>query len=123
MVAKGDLLGFWPVLGRGHLFEIRARVRNGKPRFPRARGTLGGEIRPPQKFLLKIAHFFYILRFGRPDPQGGKPHNTGFLGPFVLGQPLALGEIPVGKTEKHNSPIETEKRETKPLQLGPNTQS
>ena len=69
-VAKGYLLGVWPVLGRGHLEKFWARVKNGKTQFPGARGTFGEKIRQPQKFLPKIAHFFYILGFGRPAPQG-----------------------------------------------------
>ena len=79
VAAKGDLLGFWPVLGRGHLEKFRARVKNGKTRFPGARGTFGGKNRPPHKFLGKIAHLFYILRFDRPGPRGGKSQNTGDL--------------------------------------------
>ena len=53
---------------------------------------------------------------------GGKSRNEGFLGYSGLGRPLALREIPGGKQKNTNSLIETEKRETKPLQLGPNTQ-
>ena len=142
-----------------HLEKFRAK--NGKTQFPTARRTFGGKIRPPQKFLPKIAELFYSLRFGQPDlqgreiakymvsrpfwpraalgtsgpktekhnflelgrrlggksirpksfsqklrnfftvcvladrtPGGGKSQNTVFLGPFGLGQPLALGEIP-----------------------------
>ena len=50
--------------------------------FPGARGTFGGKIRLPQKFLPEIAQLFYILRFGRPDPQGREITKYGFSGPF-----------------------------------------
>ena len=82
VVAKGDLVGFCPVLGRGHLEKFRALVKNGKTRFPGPRGTFGGGNRPPQKFLPKIAHLFYNLRFGRPDPQGREIAKYRFSGPF-----------------------------------------
>ena len=89
----GDLLGVWPVLGRGHLEKFRTQAKNGKTQSPGARGTFGGKIRPPQNFLPEIAQLFYILCFGRLDrtARGGKSQNTGFSGPFGLGQPLALG--------------------------------
>ena len=64
----GDLLGFRPVLGRGHLGEFGARAENRKTQFPGPGGTFRGEIRPLQKFLPEIAQFFYVLCFGRPDP-------------------------------------------------------
>ena len=66
---------------------------------------------------------FYVLRLADRTPTGGKSQNTGVLGHFGLGRPLALREIPGGKQKNTNSHIETEKRETNPLQLGPNTQS
>ena len=110
VVAKGGLLGFWPVPGRGHWDKFRTRVGNRKTQFPGARGTFGGEIRVPQKFLPEIAQLFYILRFGRPDPHGRKIAKYCISGTFGLGQPLALREIP-GRTGKNtNSLIETEKR-------------
>ena len=60
-----------------------------------------------------------------PDrtPTCGKSQNTGILGHFGPGRPLALIEIPGRKQKNTNSLIETEKRETYPLQLGPNAQS
>ena len=145
VVAKGDLLGFWPILGRGHLEKFRARAKNRKtqfpgargtfggknvatlagmvfrnsffrsdphrlntviwwyfgpfwawgtlrnsgPRpktektqFPGARGTLGGENPPPQKFLPEIAQLFYTFHFGRPDPQGREIAKHWLFGPF-----------------------------------------
>ena len=38
--------------------------------FPKARGTFGGGIRPPQKFLPEIVQLFYILCFGELQPHG-----------------------------------------------------
>ena len=110
--------GFW------HLKKSRARAENGKMQFPGARGTFGGEIRTPQKFLPESAQLFFTF-YGLADrtPTGGKSRNTGFLGHFGLGRPLARREILGGKQKNRNSLIEIEKRETNPLQLGPNTQS
>ena len=73
---RGDLLGLGPVLGRGHVEKFRARVKNRKTRLPGARGTFGGEIRPPQKFLPEVAQLFCILRFGRADPDGREIAKT-----------------------------------------------
>ena len=64
---------------------------------------------------------FYVLT--DRTPRGGKSRNTGVLGHFGLGQPLALREILGGKQKNANSHLETGKRETNPLQLGRNTQS
>ena len=68
-----------------------------------------------------------LTLYGLADrtPTGRKSRNTGLgvLGHFGLGQLLALREIRDGKQKTTNSRIETEKRETNPLQLGPNTQS
>ena len=60
---KSQNAGF---LGPWHLEKFRAKNR--KMQFPGARGTFGGEIPPPQKFLPKIAQLFDVLRFDRPDP-------------------------------------------------------
>ena len=70
VVAKGDLLGFWPVLGHGHSVKFSARAKSRKMQFPGARDTFVQKIRPPQNFLPEIAQLSYLLRFGRPDPQG-----------------------------------------------------
>ena len=93
VVAKGDLLGVWPVLGRGHLEKFQAQVENGKTQFPGARGTFGDKIQLPQKFLPKLSNFFTFFVLADPTPRGVKSQNTGFLGPFGLEQPLALREI------------------------------
>ena len=76
MVAKGDLLGFWPVLGRGHLEKFRAQVKNGKTQFPGARGseiekkkvtTLSGMV-------VRNCFTFFVL----PDPGAGNQKILGF---------------------------------------------
>ena len=61
---------------------------------------LGGEIRPPQKLLPRIAQLFYGFCFGRLDPQGREIAKYWGLGHFGLGQPLALGEI-LGEKRKN----------------------
>ena len=54
--------------------------------------------------------FFTLCVLAERTPTGGKSQNTGVLGTFGLGQPLALEEVP-GRTKKNaNSLIETEKR-------------
>ena len=40
-VGNGDLVGFWPVLGLGHLEKFWAWAKNRKTQFPGARGTFG----------------------------------------------------------------------------------
>ena len=68
---KSQNTGFLGPFGPGQPLALREiRAQNGKTRFPRARGTFGGEIRPSQKFLPKIAQFFYTLRFGPSDRHG-----------------------------------------------------
>ena len=86
-------------------------------------GALSGKNPDASKVSPRKCAFFYIFRFGRPDPHGQEIAKYGGLGHFGLGRPLALKEIPGGKQKNANSHIETEKRETNPLQLGPNTQS
>ena len=88
MVGNGDLLGFWPVLGRGHLEKFRAWVKNGKRQFPGARGP---EIEKKSYHAIRDGpQLFYILRFAQPDPQGREIAKLGDFRPFW---PLALGEI------------------------------
>ena len=104
VVGNGDLLGLWPILGRGHLEKLRARAENRKTQFPRARRTFGGEIRPLQKFLLEIAQLFYIMRFGRPHPQGREIAKYWFFKPFWPRAALGTWINSGPKTEKHNFP-------------------
>ena len=76
VVAKGDLLGFWPVCGRGHLKKFWARVKNGKTQFPVARGpkiakkntTLSGMV---------VRNFCTFCVLPDRTPRGGRSQNTG----------------------------------------------
>ena len=61
---------FWPRTPLGTFEKFRAGVENGKTQFPDARGTFGGEIGLPQRFLPESAQLFYILDCCRPDPHG-----------------------------------------------------
>ena len=78
MVAKGDLLGFWPVLGRGHLEKFRAQVKNGKSQFPDARGP---EIKKKVTTLsgMVVRKFF---KFCVSTDQGREIAKYGFSRPF-----------------------------------------
>ena len=83
----------------------------------------GGGSGRPKSLSPKVRNFFTFYVSADRTPRGGKSQNTGGLGHFGLGQPLELRKI-LGRRQKNiNSHIETEKRETNPLQLGPNTQS
>ena len=79
VVAKGDLLGVWPVLGRQHLENFRAQVKNRKTRFPGARGTFGGKSVRPKSFSPKLRNLFTCCVFADRTPRGGKSPNTGFV--------------------------------------------
>ena len=70
-----------------------------------------------------VGNLFALCVLAGRTPTGGKSQNTGIVGHFGLGRPLALREIPGGKQKTTNSLIGTEKRGTNPLQLGPNSQS
>ena len=92
-VGNGDLVGVWPVFGLGHLEKFRARAENRKAQFSGARGpktekkntTLSGMV--VRNFLT-----FYVLT--DRTPRGGKNAKYKNFGPFGLGRPLALIEIP-----------------------------
>ena len=79
---KGNLVVFWPLLALGTLVKFQARAENTKMQFSGARGTFGGGIRPPQKFLPEIGQFSYGVCFGRPDPQGREIAKYCFFRPF-----------------------------------------
>ena len=76
VVAKGDLLGFWPVLGRGHLEKFQARVKTRKHNLPELGAVFGGKYVRPKIFSPKLCNFVYITfwpgreiakyRFSRP---------------------------------------------------------
>ena len=84
---------------------------------------MGRNLLSPKTFSLKVRNFFTFYVLAYQTPTGGKSRNTGFLGHFGLGRPLALEEILGEKQKNTNSLIESKKRETNPLQLGPDTQS
>ena len=84
---------------------------------------LGEKSGRPKIFFPKVRHFFTFYVLADQIPTGGKSRSTGFLGHSGPGRALARREIRGGKQKNTNSRIETEKRETNPLQLGPNTQS
>ena len=58
----------------------------------------------PKSFSQKLRNFFIFCVLAVGTPNGGKSQNTGFLGPFGLGQRLALGEIPGEKNGKTRFP-------------------
>ena len=91
---------FWPRAAPWHLDKFRAENR--KTRFPGARGTFATKNRTPKSFSRKPRNFFTFCVLTDRTPRGGESQNTGFLGPFGLGQPLGT---------KRNSGLKTEKRD------------
>ena len=72
--------------------------------FPGARGTFGGEIRAPQKFLPEIAQLFDFLRFGRPDSHGQEIAKYEVCRPFRPKTALGTERNSGRKTEEHIQP-------------------
>ena len=70
-VRNGDLVVFWPVLGRGHLDKFQDWANIIKTQLPGARGP---EIEKKSYHAMRngCPQLFYVLRFARPDPQGRK---------------------------------------------------
>ena len=101
---KSQNTGFFGPFGLGSCHLEKFRAENRKMQFPGARGTFGGKIRPPQKFLPEIAQLFYILRFRRPDPQGRETAEYCFFRPLWPRQPLGTERDSGPKTEKCNFP-------------------
>ena len=97
---------FWPRAATWHLEKFRVPKR--KPQFPRARGTFGGELRPPQKFLTEIAPFLKTLCFGRPDPHGQEIAKYGFSRPVCPRAALGTWRNSGPKTENAISWIEAD---------------
>ena len=60
-------------------------------------GLVGKNYFCPKSFSQKLRNFFTFCVLAERTPTAGKSQNTGFVGPFGLGQPLALGDIPGGK--------------------------
>ena len=84
---NGDLVIFWPVLGR------RPQARNsgtgpktGKRKFPGARGPEIEEKKVTTLSGMVVRNFFTLCILPDVTPRGGKSQNTGILGHW----PLAL---------------------------------
>ena len=77
---------FWPGAAPWHLEKLRAENR--KTQFPRARGTFGEKVLPPQKFPAKNAQLFDTVRSGRTDPHGREIANYGGFRPSWPGAAL-----------------------------------
>ena len=92
VVGNGDLLGFGPVLGRGHLEKFRAQAKNRKTQFPDARGPKT-EKKVSTLFGIVVRNFLTFTVLTDRSPTGGKTRSTRILGHFGLGGPLALREI------------------------------
>ena len=60
LAGNSYLVVFGPILGLWHLDKLRAQAENTKTQFPGARGTCGGEIRPPKNPPPGIMQLFYI---------------------------------------------------------------
>ena len=82
--AKGDLLGFWPVLGRGHAEKFRAQVENRKTQFSGARGPKIEEKKGTTLSGMVVRNFFTFHVLPNRTPRGGKSKTTGILGRFGL---------------------------------------
>ena len=79
-VGNGDLVVFWPVLGRGHLEKFRARAGKRKTQFPVARGP------KTELFYRVVRHgcpqLAYSLRFDQLDAHGRENTKYEDVGPF-----------------------------------------
>ena len=80
MGRNGDLLGFWSVLGCGHLEKFWAWVKNRKTQFSGARGP---KIEKKVSGMV-VRNFFTFQVLADRTPRGGKSQNTGILGHFGL---------------------------------------
>ena len=80
-VGNGDLVGFWPVLGLGHLQRFRARAENRKTQFPGARGPETGQ-KNYHAIRDGCPQLSYSLRFERSDPHGRENAKYKDFGPF-----------------------------------------
>ena len=91
--------GFGPFWAAG----TQRNSENRKTQFRGLGALLGGKSVCRKKFSQKLRNFFTFCVVGQPDPQGRESQNTGLLGPFGPGQPLALREIPGGKQKSTTS--------------------
>ena len=123
---KSQNTGFSGPFGLGQPLGRNSGPKTEKHDFPELGALLGGKTVRPISFSQQLRNFFTFCVLTDQTPGDGKLQNAGFLGPFGLGQPLGTQRkphCPGGKQKNENSQIETEKRQTNPLQLGPNTKS
>ena len=114
VVGSGHLLGFWPVLGRGHLEKSRARAENRKTQFPGTSGTFGKQSVRPKIFSPKLRNCFTFCVLAERTPTGRKSQNNGFLRPFRPRAALGTWRNSGRKTAKHKQPHGDRKERTKP---------
>ena len=101
-IGNGDLVVFWPVLGRGHIEKFWDWAKNRKTLFLGARGH---EVEKKSYHAIRdgCPQIFTLYVFPDWTPRGGKSRNAGILGHFGPEQPLALGEIPGAGSKRKNA--------------------
>ena len=90
--------------GPGHLKKSQARAENGKPQFTGARGPEMEEKKVTTLSRMVVRNLFTFYGLADETPTGGKSQNTGILGHFGRGRPLAFREIP-GLCQKRKNAI------------------
>ena len=80
--------GFGPFWAAGTERNSGPGPKTEKRNFLDLGALLGGKSGRPKNFSPKLRIFFTICVFAERTPRGGKSQNTGFVGPFGLGQPL-----------------------------------
>ena len=90
--------------GPGAFVEIPGQ-KTEKRYFPVLKALLGGKSGRPKSFSPKLRNFFYVFRFGRPDPQGQEIAKYWFFRPFWPRTALGTERNSGRKTEKHNFPV------------------
>ena len=102
--------GFGPFVAAGTYRNSGPGSKTEKRDFLELGALFGKKSVRPKSFSQKVRKFLTFCVLAERIPTGGKSQNTGVLGPFGPGKPLALREIP-GRTKKNtNSLIETEKK-------------
>ena len=104
LAGNSRLVGFWPILGLWHSVKFWAWAETTNTQFPSARGTFGGKIWPPKKFILETPQLYYILRFGQSDPHWWEIAKYWFCRPFWSRTAPGTERIYGWKTGKHNCP-------------------
>ena len=118
MGGKSQNMGVLGHFGLGRPLALREIPGLGRKRkkcnFLVLGALLGGKSGRPKSFSPKVRNFFTCCVLADRTPTAGKSRNTGILGHFGLGRPLALREIPGPSGKKKEI-------KTHPLQLGPNS--